>query len=95
MECEARPLGAEFTGSATHTWGSSQLSVPGDDKYMVPHSLIYGMPYHWRVRWRYDPVTTLFMPASRWLSVPRNGWNETDLCTSGSRLMLPSVLRSH
>ena len=95
LECEPKPQGTEFDGSDTQFWGGSQLSVPGHDKYIVPHDLFYGTPYHWRVRWRYDPVTTPFMPASRWLTVPWNGWGETDLRTSGSRVMLPMVLRDY
>ena len=95
LECEPKPLGTGFTGSDTQAWGSSMLAVPGDDKYIVPHGLLYGTPYHWRVRWRYDPVTTPFMPASRWITVPWNGWNETDLRTGGSRVMLPVVLRDY
>jgi hypothetical protein len=95
LECEAKPLVARFTGADTQSWGDSQNSVPGNDKYIVPHDLFAGTPYHWRVRWRYDPATTPFMPASRWLTVPWNGWNETDLRTAGSRVMLPLLLRDY
>ena len=94
LECEAKPLGTSFTGSDTYLWGDSQNAIPGDDKFLVPHSLIFGTPYHWRVRWRYDPATTPWMPASRWLTVPWNGWNEMDLRTGGSRIVLPLVLRN-
>ena len=38
--------------------------------------------YHWRLRLLYDPVTTPFASASRWFSVPRNGWEERDLTIS-------------
>jgi hypothetical protein len=93
LECEAKPLGARFTGSDIQYWGDNQNAVPGTDKYIVPHDLLFGTPYHWRVRWRYDPATTPFMPASRWLTMPWNGWNETDFRTSGSRIMLPLLLR--
>jgi hypothetical protein len=35
--------------------------------------------YHWRVRLLYDPSTTPFQTASRWFTVPSNGWHETDV----------------
>jgi hypothetical protein len=54
-----------------------------------------GTPYHWRVRLHYDPATTPFMPTSRWLTMPWNGWNETDLRTAtATRVLLPLVLRN-
>ena len=39
--------------------------------------------------------TTPFLPASRWVTVPWNGWNEMDLRTAGSRVALPLVLRNY
>ena len=53
------------------------------------------MPYHWQVRWRYNPATTPFMPGSRWLTMPWNGRNEQDLRTGGTRIQLPLVLRNY
>jgi hypothetical protein len=95
LECEVKPLGTPFTGSDTLLWGSNQNAIPGDDKYIVPHDLLAGMPYHWRVRWRYEPSTTPWMPASRWLTMPWNGWNEQDLRTAGFRVALPVVMKDH
>jgi hypothetical protein len=92
LECEVKRLGLGFSGSGIHAWGQSQNSVPGHDKYIVPHALLYDTPLHWRVRWRYDPATTPFMPASRWITMPWNGWSETDLRTGGTRAMLPIML---
>ncbi|MEW5870494.1 MAG: FG-GAP-like repeat-containing protein [Chloroflexota bacterium] len=39
-----------------------------------------GGQYHWRVRFRYSPVTNPFNPPySRWYHMPWNGWNEADV----------------
>jgi hypothetical protein len=85
LEVEAKPLGVPFDGSETFTWGGSQNTVPGADRYLVPHSLHAGTPVHWRARWRYAPSTTPWMPASRWVTTPWNGWNEMDLRTGGDQ----------
>jgi len=95
LECEVKPLAVPFTGSDTFLWGGSQNATPGDDKYIVPNDLAAGTPYHWRVRWRYEPSTTPWMPASRWLTMPWNGWNEQDLRTAGFRVALPAVLKDY
>jgi len=50
-----------------------------------------GVGFNWRLRFLYNPATTPFMPPSRWVTVPWNGWNEQDLRTAGSRLFLPTV----
>ena len=43
--------------------------------------LASGMPYHWRVRLLYDPVTTPFATRGRWITFPWGGWNEAMLRT--------------
>ena len=35
------------------------------------------------------------MPASRWVTVPWNGWNEQDLRTGGGLALLPIVLNDY
>jgi hypothetical protein len=35
--------------------------------------------YHWRARLRYDRAATPFQGASRWFTMPWNGWQERDL----------------
>jgi hypothetical protein len=62
---------------------------------MISPQVLLGTPYHWRLRTLYNPATTPFMPASRWVTVPWNGWNEEDLRTTGARIFLPLVLRNH
>ena len=95
MEVEARPVGVPFDGSNTQGWGAFVVPEPGLIRLTRFESLIRGVQYHWRVRWRYDPATTPWMPASRWVTMPWNGWNEADLRSRGSRIMLPSVLRDY
>jgi hypothetical protein len=95
-EVERKPLGVPFDGS--DTWGESpyyQRHAYGHDDSVVWGGFIPDTPYHWRVRWRYDPVTTPWMPASRWVTMPWNGWNETDFRTGGGRALLPVVLRDY
>jgi len=50
-------------------------------------------PFHWRMRLLYRPSTTPFMPASRWMTIPWNGWNEMDARPSGVCVNLPVILR--
>ena len=95
IEVEAKPLGVPFDGSNTVRW-LTYLNLPDwQAGFIVAAYLVPDMPYHWRVRWLYDPATTPWMPASRWMTVPWNGWQEADLRTGGSRIMLPLVLRDY
>ncbi|HSJ56558.1 MAG TPA: integrin alpha, partial [Anaerolineae bacterium] len=95
-EVEVKPLGVRFTGSATFrpggVWANPALGI-GTSLYAG--DLHLGTPYHWRLRMLYDPATTPWMPASRWVTVPWNGWNEEDLRTHGVRLWVPVVFRNY
>jgi hypothetical protein len=94
LEAEVKPLGVRLNGSQTVLLGFYHYPPPGADLYLRLTDLSADTPYHWRVRWRYNPATTPFMPASRWVTIPWNGWNEQDLRTGGSRVMLPLVIRN-
>jgi hypothetical protein len=94
LEAEVKPLGSRFTGSITFLWGGYIDSNQGASRFIVPHSLLADTPYHWRLRWHYNPATTPFMPASRWFTAPWNGWNEQDLRTAHATF-LPLILRSY
>ena len=91
MELEAKLLGVRFNGNLTVSW----LSYYNDPNGYVGTLGISGLEsntlYHWRVRWIYSPATTPFMPASRWMTNPWNGWQEADLRTGGGRLFLPKI----
>ena len=93
LEAEVKPLGVRLTGSQTVLLGFYHHPPSGTDLILRLTDLAADTPYHWRVRWRYNPATTPFMPASRWVTMPWNGWNEQDLRTGGSRVMLPLVIR--
>jgi hypothetical protein len=96
-EIEAKPLGVVYDGRHTFIPGGQWFNpVLGQGTTMMgPPGLHLGMAYHWRLRTYYNPATTPFMPASRWVTIPWNGWNETDLRTMGSRVNLPVIMRNH
>ncbi len=56
--------------------GVAGVAVVQDVSGMWEHT-----PYHWRVRLLYRPGNRLGLPAGRWIHVPWNGWEETDLRT--------------
>jgi hypothetical protein len=93
-QSELKPLGVPFNGTNTGWWGYWDNLVPGSERYTPFSRLSAGTPYHWRIRLLYSPVTNPFMPASRWLTMPWNGWNETDFRTERSYIFLPVVLRN-
>jgi hypothetical protein len=81
VEWEVKPLGQLFdgTGMGQSPWlDSSPAGV-------ALNELITGLepgPHHWRLRLLYDPATTPLQGASRWFTVPWNGWQERDLTVS-------------
>jgi hypothetical protein len=95
QQVEIKPLGTPFDGGRTIWWGYYSDLPPGTNYYTTLGGLSPGIRYHWRVRLRYDPATTPWMPSSRWVTMPWNGWNEQDLRMAGSRLLLPLVLREY
>jgi hypothetical protein len=91
-EIEAKPLGVLFNGLDTFTPGGFWNDrIPNTGTTMSTRAHTAETPHHWRVRLLYDPATTPWMPASRWVTIPWNGWNELDLRTGGSRSHLPLV----
>ncbi len=79
LESEVKVLGTAFDligiQSAT-SWSDSGL--PGT-ALNEPATGAADTVHHWRVRAAFDPVTTPLATAGRWLTVPRNGWQEADL----------------
>jgi hypothetical protein len=92
-ETEFKPVGTPFNGSETMWVGYYDNVAPGVPRYTPFSNLFAGTAYHWRVRMRYSPVTNPFLPASRWLTMPWNGWNETDFRTAVSAVFLPLVVK--
>jgi hypothetical protein len=97
LELEVQPFGTSFDGTNTRGCSGGVWSVSdiGAQSLLAPERLPADTPYHWRVRWRYDPATTPFLPAGPWVTMPWNGWNEMDLRTSGGRVLLPIVLHDY
>jgi hypothetical protein len=93
QDFEMRPFGVPFNGARTDWLGYYKDAVPGTETYVPFSHLAPQTLYHWRIRMRYHPVTTPFMPASRWFSAPWNGMNEADFRSGGARLLLPLILR--
>ena len=93
MQYELKPLGVPFNSTNLRWWGFWDNLVPGAERYSTISQLSAGTHYHWRVRILYSSVTTPFMPGSRWVTMPWNGWNETDFRTAGTRVFLPLILR--
>ena len=95
LDVEIKPLGIPFDGSEMRRYWEWYNTTSSDPAWYNIYELSPGTAYHWRVRWRYYPAYMPFMPAGRWLTVPWNGWNETDFRTKGSRIFLPVVMRNY
>jgi uncharacterized repeat protein (TIGR01451 family) len=82
LEWEVKPLGTPFDGTGTGrsaTW--IDTGTAGAVLNETISGLTSGTSFHWRVRLLYNAATCPFQQASRWFTVPWNGWNETDLST--------------
>jgi hypothetical protein len=96
LEVEVKPLGVLFDGGETYRMQSYINPASLNPSYVWTCSgLEAGTSYHWRVRWRYDPVTSPWMPASRWVTIPWNGWNEADFRTASYQVFVPLILRDY
>jgi uncharacterized repeat protein (TIGR01451 family) len=82
LQWEVKPLGTLFDGTGAQTSGSWMDSgTAGAALSELVTGLSQGGVYHWRTRLLYHPVTTPYQQAGRWLTVPRDGWQEADLKT--------------
>ncbi|MFH0980802.1 MAG: integrin alpha [Planctomycetota bacterium] len=82
LEWEVKPLGTLLDGTGTGMSSSyANTGVAGAELNELVAGLSEYTPYHWRVRLAYDPARVPFMPHSRWLTLPYNGAQETDLRT--------------
>ena len=80
LEWEVKPLGTPFDGTGTQVSRSfTDTGTAGAALNELVTSLSGLNVYTWRVRLRYDPVTTPFAQHSRWLTAPWNGLREADL----------------
>jgi len=83
LEWEVKELGKPLNGINTkvgvHAYDTGSTGVELSE---LETGLVDLMPYHWRVRLRYDLATTPFAQRSRWLTAPWKGWQETMLLTA-------------
>jgi hypothetical protein len=94
LETEIEPLGTQLIGDYSFSWGGPANYSIGHDTYISPFNLEGGTPHHWCLRWYYNPATTPWMPASRWVSLPYHGWNEAHFRTDFYWVHLPIVMSS-
>ena len=81
---EAKPLGVPFDGAGVYeqpVWSDTRAGSGGALLNNTVTMLDSGVPYHWRLRVRYDPVTVPFQSRGRWFTGWWNGPEEMDLRT--------------
>ncbi len=85
LEWEVKPLGTAFngTGLGRGAWVESWDDPSGRAAVSeLVSGLTAATPYHWRVRLRYQAVTSPLQPHGRWIALPWKGWGEADLRTA-------------
>jgi len=92
LQWEIKPLGTNFDGTdlgESVDWALAD-SATGVELDELVAGLTEETPYHWRARVLYEPGNPQGLDHSIWLSLPHNGWNETDFRTSGDGGSPPS-----
>jgi hypothetical protein len=79
LEWEVKPSNRFFDGTGTARSAEWTDSGTAGAALGEPVSGLEPGDYHWRARLLYRPSSSLFAQASRWFTVPWNGWHETDL----------------
>ena len=91
LQLEIKTLQNPFNASGlltTPAWWYTGLNGNVINYSYTP--LEYGKQHHWRVRFKYSPVSNLFAPPySRWYHMPWNGWNEADLRGAFYKVYIP------
>ncbi len=83
LEVEVKHAGTLFNGidlQQTDTWTDTGIGATVLQK--VSDQLNSGSPYHWRARFRFHPASSPFQQASRWVTIPWHGCEETLLRTA-------------
>jgi len=91
-EWEVKPMETLFDGTSTQL--SSSWTDPANINVQINELVTCfsaGTIYHWRLRSRYHPVTTPYQQYSRWVTIPLNGWNESDLRTMPTPTPTPTI----
>ncbi|MEW5870491.1 MAG: FG-GAP-like repeat-containing protein [Chloroflexota bacterium] len=81
LKYEVDILSSPFDGIGAVTAGAwADTNLGGTAAVGTYLNLVNGQQHHWRIRFKYSPVTNPFNPPySRWYHQPWNGWNEADL----------------
>jgi hypothetical protein len=86
LQWQIAPLGSPFSDASVINGSTSNWTDTGINGALTSQTITGlepGTEYHWRVRLIYHPGSRLGMPASRWIHVPWDGWQEQDFRTSG------------
>lgn len=84
LEWQVAPLGVPFTATTVITGVSAfwtDVLTTGVELIQNVEGLSPETPYHWRVRFVYEPGNRLGQSASRWIHIPWNSWTEQDFRT--------------
>jgi hypothetical protein len=83
LQWQVAPLGTPISATTVISGvsGWTDVLTTGVEITQTVTGLVSGTPYHWRVRLLYRPGNAMGLPAGRWIHIPWNGWNETDLRT--------------
>jgi hypothetical protein len=101
LEWQVARLGLPFTHLSVISGRTADWSDTGVEGATIAHTvsgLNPGTRYHWRLRLIYEPGSVLGQPASRWVHVPWDGWQQQDFRTGGElqqpfELYLPFTIR--
>ena len=82
IETEVKPLERLLDGRTTEVAVEYADTGPeGARISLLESDLVDEKPYHWRMRFRYDSVTTPYAQFSRWMTAPLSGLQEAMLRT--------------
>ncbi len=95
LEIEVKPFGTSFDGTSTYLDEFTSTSDVGEIAFdHTVTGLLLSTAYHWRVRARYDVITSPYQRHGPWLHVPQAGWSGSDVRTGATLLNLPSSTSS-
>lgn len=93
LQVEPKQLGVPYNSRGTYMESYYTNDPHGQPHFQIASGLETGALYRWRARLLYNPATTPWMPASRWVTIPWNGGSELDFRTYGSRSYLPLLIK--
>jgi hypothetical protein len=85
LEWEVKSLGTAFDGTGlgrgawVESWDDPSARAALNE---AVSGLAPATPYHWRVRLRYQAITSPLQQHGRWIALPSSGWQETKLRTA-------------